>query len=329
MKLPRRRFLQLAAGVSAFSALSLTARAQDYPARPIRLVVPFPPGGAFDTIGRPWAEQMKSRLGTIVIENIGGGGGSVGAAQASRARPDGYTLLLGGATTHITEALLKNRPQFDPLKELEPISGIAITAFALAVHPSVPVNDLSELIAYAKANPGKLSYGSAGTGSLNHLTAEAFKLKVGLPDLIHVPYRGAGPAIADVLAGQIPMIVPAMTNLVLELHRAGKLRVLAVTHGTRLAAAPELPTAVEQGLTDLVTPNFIGVFAPAGTPNAIIDQIAKANLALLADEDYRQLLVSGTFEPHGGLNPDAYRRYVESEVARWTPIVAALALKID
>jgi tripartite-type tricarboxylate transporter receptor subunit TctC len=329
MKLPRRRFLQLAAGVSAFSALSLTARAQDYPTRPIRLVVPFPPGGAFDTIGRPWAEQMKSRLGTVIIENIGGGGGSVGAAQASRARPDGYTLLLGGATTHITEALLKNRPQFDPLKELEPISGIAITAFALAAHPSIPVNDLSELIAYAKANPGKLSYGSAGTGSLNHLTAEAFKLKVGLPDLIHVPYRGAGPAIADVLAGQIPMIVPAMTNLVLELHRAGKLRVLAVTHGTRLAAAPELPTAVEQGLTDLVTPNFIGVFAPAGTPNAIIDQIAKANLALLADEDYRQLLVSGTFEPHGGLNPDAYRRYVESELARWTPIVGALALKID
>jgi tripartite-type tricarboxylate transporter receptor subunit TctC len=329
MKLPRRRFLQLAAGVSAFSALSLTARAQDYPTRPIRLVVPFPPGGAFDTIGRPWAEQMKSRLGTVIIENIGGGGGSVGAAQASRARPDGYTLLLGGATTHITEALLKNRPQFDPLKELEPISGIAITAFALAVHPSIPVNDLSELIAYAKATPGKLSYGTAGTGSLNHLTAEAFKLKVGLPDLIHVPYRGAGPAIADVLAGQIPMIVPAMTNLVLELHRAGKLRVLAVTHGTRLAAAPELPTAVEQGLTDLVTPNFIGVFAPAGTPNAIIDQIAKANLALLADEDYRQLLVSGTFEPHGGLNPDAYRRYVESELARWTPIVGALALKID
>src|SRR5438445_1867737 len=298
-------------------------------ARPIRLVVPFPPGGAYDTIGRPWAEQMKSRLGTIVIENIGGGGGSLGAAQAARARADGYTLLLGGATTHIMEALLKNRPQFDPLKELEPISGIAITAFALAVHPSLPVNDLSELIAYAKANPGKLSYGSAGTGSLNHLPAEAFKLRVGLPDLIHVPYRGAGPAIADILAGQIPMIVPAMTNLVLELHRAGKLRILAVTHGTRLAAAPELPTAVEQGLTDLVAPNFVGVFAPAGTPKPIIDQIAKANLALLADEDYRQLLISGTFEPHGGLGPDAYRRYVESELARWSPIVATMGLKID
>jgi tripartite-type tricarboxylate transporter receptor subunit TctC len=329
MKLPRRRFLHLAAGISALPALSATASAQSYPTRPIRLVVPFPPGGAYDTIGRPWAEQMKTRLGTLVIENIGGGGGSLGAAQASRARPDGYTLLLGGATTHITEALLKNRPQFDSLKDLEPISGIAITAFALAVHPSVPVNDLNELIAYAKANPGKLSYGSAGTGSLNHLTAEAFKLRVGLPDLIHVPYRGAGPAIADILAGQIPMIVPAMTNLVLELHRAGKLRVLAVTHGTRLAAAPELPTAVEQGFTDLVAPNFVGVFAPAGTPKPIIDQIATANLALLADEDYRQLLVSGTFEPHGGLNPDAYRRYVENELARWTPIVTAMGLKID
>ena len=329
MKLPRRRFLHLVASVSALPALSATASAQNYPTRPIRLVVPFPPGGAYDTIGRPWAEQMKTRLGTLVIENIGGGGGSLGAAQASRARPDGYTLLLGGATTHITEALLKNRPQFDSLKDLEPISGIAITAFALAVHPSVPVNDLNELIAYAKANPGKLSYGSAGTGSLNHLTAEAFKLRVGLPDLIHVPYRGAGPAIADILAGQIPMIVPAMTNLVLELHRAGKLRVLAVTHGTRLAAAPELPTAVEQGFTDLVAPNFVGVFAPAGTPKPIIDQIAQANLALLADEDYRQLLISGTFEPHGGLNPDAYRRYVENELARWTPIVTAMGLKID
>jgi len=329
MRLPRRRFLQLATGACALPALSRIASAQSYPTRPIRLVVPFPPGGAFDTIGRPWADRMKSLLGAVIIENIGGGGGSVGAAQAARARADGYTLLLGGATTHITEALLKNRPQFDPLQDLEPISGVAITAFALAVHPSVPANNLEELVAYAKANPGKLSYGSAGTGSLHHLTAEAFKLRVGVPDLIHVPYRGAGPAIADILAGQIPMIVPAMTNIVLELHRAGKLKVLAVTHGTRLTAAPELPTAVEQGFTDLVAPNFVGVFAPAGTPKPIIEQVAQANLALLADGDYRQLLISGTFEPHGDLDPPAYRRYVENELARWAPIVKTLGLKID
>ncbi len=313
MRLPRRRFLQLAAAACALPAASRIASAQSYPTRPIRLVVPFPPGGAFDTIGRPWADRMKSLLGAVVIENIGGGGGSVGAAQAARARA----------------ALLKNRPQFDPLQDLEPMSGVAITAFALAVHPSVPANNLEELVAYAKANPGKLSYGSAGTGSLNHLTAEAFKLRVGIPDLIHVPYRGAGPAIADILAGQIPMIVPAMTNIVLELHRAGKLKVLAVTHGTRLTAAPELPTAVEQGFTDLVAPNFVGVFAPAGTPKPIIEQVAQANLALLADGDYRQLLISGTFEPHGDLDPQAYRRYVENEIARWAPIVKTLGLKID
>jgi tripartite-type tricarboxylate transporter receptor subunit TctC len=329
MKIPRREFLHLVAGAAVLPVASKIATAQTYPTRSIRLVVPFPPGGAFDTIGRPWAERIKPLLGTVIVENIGGGGGTVGAAQASRARPDGYTLLLGGATTHVTEALLKNRPQYDVLKDLEPISAIAITAFALAVHPSVPANNVKELIAYARANPGKLSYGSAGTGSLNHLSAEAFKLRAELPDLIHVPYRGAGPAIVDILAGQIPMIVPAMTNHVLELHRAGKLKVLAVTHGTRLAAAPELPTAVEQGLTDLVTPNFIGVFAPAGTPKPIIDQVAQANLALLADPDYRQLLVSGTFEPQPGLDPEAYRRYVESEIARWTPIVRAIGLKID
>jgi tripartite-type tricarboxylate transporter receptor subunit TctC len=329
MLVRRRQFLRLAAGAAALPGIAHTALAQAYPARPVRLVVPFPPGGAYDTIGRPWAERMKPLLGTVVVENIGGGGGAVGAAQAARARPDGYTLLLGGATTHVTEALLKNRPQFDPLKDLEPISAIAITAFAMAVHPSVPASNLKELIAYAKANPGKLSYGSAGTGSLNHLTGETFKLRVGLPDLIHVPYRGAGPAIVDILAGQVPMIVPAMTNHVLELHRAGKLKVLAVTHGTRLAAAPELPTAVEQGLTDLVTPNFIGVFAPAGTPKPIIDKVAQANLALLADRDYQELLVAGTFEPQAGLDPEAYRGYVESEIARWAPIVRTLALKID
>ena len=329
MNLRRRRFVRLMAGAAALASLPRVATAQVYPTRPIRFVVPFPPGGAYDTIGRPWAERIRPLLGTVVIENIGGGGGSVGAAQAARARPDGYTLLLGGATTHVTEALLKNRPQYDPLRDLEPISAIAITAFALAVHPSVPASNINELIAYAKANAGKLSYGSAGTGSLNHLTGETFKLRAGLPDLIHVPYRGAGPAIVDILAGQVPMIVPAMTNHVLELHRAGKLKVLAVTHGTRLAAAPELPTAVEQGMTDLITPNFIGVFAPAGTPKPIIDQVAEANLTLLADHDYLKLLVSGTFEPQPGLNPESYRRYVEAEIARWAPIVKTLELKID
>ena len=325
----RRDLLKL--GLTALSApvLARAAFAQTYPDRPVRLIVPFPPGGAFDTIGRPWADRMKNLLGTVVVENIGGGGGGVGAAQASRQRPDGYTLLLGGATTHITEGLLKTRPTFDPLKDLEPISGIAVTAFAIAVHPGVPIKDLKELVAYTKANPGKLQYGSAGHGSLNHLTGELFKLRAGIGDLVHVPYRGAGPALVDLIAGQIPMIVPAMTGHVLEFHKAGKLRVLAVTHGTRLAAAPELPTAVEQGFPDLITPNFIGVFAPAGTPKAIVDQVSQANLKLLAEKSYQELLVSGTFEIAPSESPAEYKRYVENEMNRWRPIVTSMGIKID
>ena len=316
--------------VAGSALLPHAAKAQSkYPDRPVKLVVPFPPGGAFDTVARPWADRIKNLFGTVVIENMGGAGGGVGAAYASRQRPDGYTLLLGGATTHITEGLLKSKPTYDPMKDLEPISPIAVTAFAIAIHPSVPAKDLKELVAHVKANPGKLSYGSAGHGSLNHLSGELFKLKTGITDMPHVPYRGAGPAIIDLIAGQIPVIVPAMTNHVLELHRSGKARILAVTNDKRLEAAAEIPTAVEQGVADLVTPNFIGVFAPAAVPAPIIDQIAQANIALLAQPDYQKLLVSGTFEPQPDLGPAAYRKYVEAEMARWAPIVKGLGIKLE
>ncbi len=192
----RRDFFAL--GVAALAARSLTlqpALAQSkYPDRPIRLVIPFPPGGGYDAVGRPWAEKMKSVLGTVVVENQGGGGSSLGAAAVARARPDGYTILLGGSSTHITEAILKSRPLYDPLKELEPISNVVVSVFALAIHPAVPARTLREFIDYAKANPGKLSYGHAGVGSLNHLTGELLKSLAGTPDIVHVPYRGSGPA---------------------------------------------------------------------------------------------------------------------------------------
>jgi tripartite-type tricarboxylate transporter receptor subunit TctC len=326
----RRDLLKFgAAGLSA-PLLARTAWAQaKYPDRPVRLIVPFPPGGAFDTIGRPWAERIKPLLGTMVVENIGGAGGGVGAAQATRSQPDGYTLLLGGATTHITEALLKTKPTYDPLKDLEAISPIAYTAFAIAVHPSVPAKDLKEFIAYTKTNPGKVSYGSAGHGSLNHLAGELFKIRAGLPDLTHVPYRGAGPGLTDLLAGQIPALVPAMTNIVLEHHKAGKLRILAVTNARRLAAAPEIPTAVEQGFTDLVAPNFIGVFAPTGLPRDIVATISAANLKLLAEKSYQDLLISGTFELEPLTTPAQYKQYVEAELTRWRPIVTTMGIKID
>ncbi len=256
-------------------------------------------------------------------------GRGVGAAQTTRSRPDGYTLLLGGATTHITEGLLKSKPTFDPLKDLEAVSPIAVTAFAIAVHPSVPAKNLKELIAQVKSNPGKMSWGSAGHGSLNHLTGELFKLRADLKDFPHVPYRGAGPGLTDLLAGQIPALVPAMTNIVYEHHKAGKLRILAATHHKRLAAAPDIPTAVEQGFPDIVAPNFIGIFTPAGVPRPIVDALSAANLKLLAEKSYQDHLISGTFELEPPTSPAQYRQYVESELARWRPIVTSMGIKID
>jgi len=228
----RRRDLIITLGSAALAARGLaatTARAAStYPERPVRLIIPFPPGGGFDAIGRPWADRIKPLLGTIVVENQGGGGSSLGAASVAHSSPDGYTLLLGGSSTHVTEAILKTRPLYDPMKDLDPISNIAVSPFALAVHPSIPAGTLSEFIDYNKANPGKLSYGHAGVGSLNHLTGELFKSLAGLPDLLQVPYRGSGPAIADALAGHVSMVVPAMTGQMIEFHRTDKLRILVV-----------------------------------------------------------------------------------------------------
>src|SRR5438552_8709552 len=271
------------AGLVAGTLAPYCAFAQaKYPDRPIRLVVPFPPGGGYDAVGRPWAEKIKPLLGTVVVENQGGGGSSLGAAAVARARPDGYTILLGGSSTHVTEAILKSRPLYDPIKDLEPISNVAVSAFALAVHPSVPARTLQEFVAHVRANPNKLSYGHAGVGSLNHLTGEMLKSLAGIPGLVQVPYRGSGPATTDTLAGQVAMVTPAVTAPLLEYHRTGKLRILAVTSPARLIAAPDIPTAVEAGVPGMVSQQLIGLFAPAGTPQAIIDQIASATRLALA-----------------------------------------------
>ena len=327
----RRRDL-LTLGAAALAARGLSASraraASGYPERPVRLIIPFPPGGGFDAIGRPWADRIKPLLGTIVVENQGGGGSSLGAATVAHSSPDGYTLLLGGSSTHVTEAILKTRPLYDPIKDLEPISNIAVSPFALAVHPSIPVTTLAKFIDYDKANRAKLSYGHAGVGSLNHLTGELFKSLAGLPDLLQVPYRGSGPAIADALAGHVSMVTPAVTGQMIEFHRTGKLRTLAVTSPKRLTAANDLPTAAES-LPGMISQQLIGLFAPAGTATAIIGQIAQANHALLAEVDYQKMLIETGFEPDVDSSPDIFRHRIEAEIAKWTPIVQELGIKID
>jgi len=329
MRLPRRRFLRLSAGAAALLAVFRMALGQAYPTRPIRLVIPFPPGGAFDAVGRPWAEKMKPLLGTVVVENIGGGGASIGAAGVARAQPDGYTILLGGTLPHVNEALLKSRPLYDPIRDLDPIAGIAANVLCIAVHPSVPVRTLEELIVYAKANPGKLSYGHAGVGSIQHLTGELFKSLAGTPGIVDVPYRGTGPLVTDLVGGQVPMGTPGVTGQVLEFHRSGKLRILAVTSPTRLIAAPELPTAVELGFPGMIVRGSIGLFAPAGTPIGIINQIAQATRTAVAEPAFQRMLIDAGIEPILDSDPEKFRRSLAADVALWTPVVKALGIKID
>jgi tripartite-type tricarboxylate transporter receptor subunit TctC len=327
----RRRDL-LTGGVAAFSA-PLLARPvfgqAKYPDHPIRLVVPFPPGGGYDAVGRPFADKMKPLLGSMVVENMGGGGSSLGAAAVARARPDGYTILLGGSSTHVTEAVLKSRPLYDPLKDLEPIANLVLSAFALAIHPSVPARTLKEFIDYAKANPGKLSYGHAGVGSLNHLTGEMLKALTQTPTIVHVPYRGSGPATADTLSGQVQMVTPAVTAPLLEYHRTGKLRILAVTSPKRLIAAPDIPTAVEAGVPNMISEQSIGLFAPAGTPGTIIEQVYQASRSVLAEQGFQRMLIESGFEPDLDSNPQAFRRLIEADIARWAPLVTAIGVRLD
>jgi tripartite-type tricarboxylate transporter receptor subunit TctC len=327
----KRRDL-LALGLATLSARALAPRAAvaqpRFPERPIRLVIPFAPGGVYDAVGRPWAERMKTALGTMIVENQGGGGGSLGAATVARAQPDGYSLLLGGIGPLVINPIAASRTPYDPIKDFEPISILVVTAFSVAVHPALPVRTLTELLDYAKSNPGKLSYGSAGVGSGNHLTGELLKSLTGV-DIVHVPYRGAGLAITDLVGGQIPMIMANVTGQVIELHRAGKLRMLAVSSPNRLIAAPDIPSAGEAGLPGLISRNFIGVLAPARTPQAIVTQISQATRIAMADRDLQQIFISSGLEPSQDSSPEQARRFLEEEIARWTPIIKSIGLKLD
>lgn len=329
MNLRRRTLLQLTVGIAAQAAASRIVRAQTYPTRPIRLVIPFPPGGAFDAVGRPLADQMKGLLGVVVVENVGGGGGSIGAAAVAHARPDGYTLLLGGTLPHVNEALLKSTPLYDPVKDLDPITAVAANVLCIAVHPSVPAVTLKEFIAYANANPGKVSYGHAGVGSIQHLTGELFKSLTGTREIVPVPYRGTGPVVTDLVAGQIPMGIPGITRQVLEFHRAGRLRILAVTSSKRLVAAPDLPTAAELGFPQLTVRGSIGLLAPTGTPQAIIKQIAQATHAAVDQPWWQQMLIDGGIEPIVDSDPENFGRSLAADVALWSPVVKALGVRID
>jgi tripartite-type tricarboxylate transporter receptor subunit TctC len=300
-----------------------------YPDRPIRLVVPFSPGGATDVVGRLWAQMMKPLIGTVVTENRRGGGGVTGAAEVARAQPDGHTLLFGNTSTQVLIPAIMSNPPYKPLQDFAGIYILCSAPTTIVVHASVPANSLAELIAYAKANPGRLSYGSAGAGTMTNLAGELFKQLIGAPDIVHIPYKGSAPGITDLASGHIPMMTPNVGAPLLDFHRAGKVRILAVAATARIKAAPDIPTAIEAGLAGMIAGNLNGVFAPAGVPNDIIEEIADAKRKVVADVQLQKILVSSGFEPILDSGPAATRRFIAQELMRWTPIIKATGFRME
>ena len=323
----RRNLLKY--GLASLSAAALPAPALAYPDRNIRMIVPFSAGGATDVAARLWAEKMKNGLGTVVIENKGGGGGAIGTAEVARSQPDGHTLVFGNTSTQVLIPALLEKPPYDPVKDFAGVYIVCLSPTCIVVHESVPAKTLSELIAYAKSNPTKLSYGSAGTGTMTNLSGELFKELIGVPTITHIPYKGSAPGVADLASGHIPMMTPNVGGPLLDFHRTGRVRILAVASRQRIKAAPDIPTAIEAGLPDMVAANFNGLFAPAGTPKAILDKITELTRTAMADEQMQKTLIASGFEPLVDSGPEAAQHMVIEELARWRPIMKATGFKID
>jgi tripartite-type tricarboxylate transporter receptor subunit TctC len=321
--------LEQAAGAAALIALPRDATANDYPTRPIRLVIPYAAGASGDQIGRPWVRKMESLLGPTYVENIGGAGGAVGCLAVAQSAPDGYSLLLGNVSTHVMIPLASARPAYDPVRDFRAIYRLITSALAFAVHPSLPAKNLQELAAFARANPGKLSYGTPGAGTGNHLVGEMFKQRASAPDIVHVPYRGMGPAINDVIGGQIFLAISVVSAPLLELNQAGKLRILAVTSERRLGGAPDIPTAVESGMPELRYAGWFGLFAPRATPGTIVERIAKATRVSMSDPVLQETYRSQGLEPDTDSSPDTFQRLVEEELIRLAPVINSIGLRRD
>jgi tripartite-type tricarboxylate transporter receptor subunit TctC len=314
----------LAASITA----SATAMAQErYPVRPVRLVIPAVAGGVHDVIGRIWAERIKPHFGAVVIDNRGGGGGLIAATEVARAQPDGYSLLMGSTTTHVLLTPVLANPPYDPVKDFSAVTVFAYSSTSVVIHPSVPARTLKELIDYAKANPGKLSYGSAGNGSITNLAGELFKQRAGGLDIVHVPYKGIGQVLVDLLSGQIPMMSANATAQILELNRSGKLRILSVNSQRRIRGAPDIPTSIEAGLPGMLAQTTFGIFAPAGTAKPILERLNQVTQQVLADEMFQQELLKLGFEPLAGVGPDKAAGVFQNELVRWTPILKTVSTR--
>jgi tripartite-type tricarboxylate transporter receptor subunit TctC len=319
----------------AFAALCLgvlltPALAQDaYPTRTIRLIVPFPAGGATDVFARQYATRMGAILGqTMIVENKAGAAGAIGSVEAARAPADGYTLLFGTASTHALYNLLSKNPQFDSLKDFSPIAIIGSSPAVIVVHPSQSA-DLKALVTSVKANPGKLQYGSPGTGTFLHLTGEMFKTEAGKLDIQHIPYKGSAPAMNDLLGNQIGMLIDTLGTS-LQQFRAGTVRILAVASPKRSALAPDIPTVDEAlGMKGFDAGLWNTVVAPAATPAPVIAKLSEATTRLMTDAGFQEQLRKIGIDPITDSTPASARAFIEKERKRFKPVVEAAGVQLD
>lgn len=311
-------------------AFARPALAQErYPARPVRLIVPFAPGGPTDVFGRRFAERFGRVIGqTVVVENRAGAGGMVGAQEAARARPDGYTLMFHASSSAVTSPLAYRRPLYDPLRDFAQIAVLGIVPFVLAVGPQLGVSTLAQLVEKIRERPGALSFGSSGVGTSNHLAGELFLARAGGLRAEHIPYRGSGPAIQDMVAGTTAFMVDTFSTLA-GLYRDQRIRIPAALHERRLTAAPEIPTSVEQGIRDAESGTFNILAAPAGTPADIIAALGDAVRRSMADEAFRRELEVLSIEPVLDSTPAQTARFIQAEMDKWRPVVQATGVSIE
>ncbi|AZG06620.1 tripartite tricarboxylate transporter substrate binding protein [Pigmentiphaga sp. H8] len=317
----------IASALCASLVLPVAAHAQSYPSRPIKLVVPFPPGGATDMLGRIMADKLAERLGQpVIVENKPGAGGTIGSLQVARAQADGHTLVLGVTGTHAISHSLYSKPAYDPVRDFAAISRLVTGSQVLVVNPAVPATSLATFIGHLRAHPGKLTYGSSGNGTALHLTGELFAMHTGT-DMLHVAYKGTAELVTALLSGQIDAVFASPSNVVSYLD-TGRLRFLATTGSGRDPKLASVPTMREAGLPDFEVLSWQGLFAPAGTPPAIVDRLHAATVAILSLPDVRDALTAHGFVA-SPMTPQAFQAFVSSEKDRWRAVVQRAGVRVD
>jgi tripartite-type tricarboxylate transporter receptor subunit TctC len=316
------RRLRLLLALCALSAAQ--AFAQGWPARPVRLIVPFPPGGSTDLAARTLAEKLTRSLGAqFVVENRAGGGGAIGTTAVARAAPDGYTILFAADPVTTLFLVVKNL-EFDTLRDFAPVTQVTTQPLAVAVHASLPATTVEELVAYAKANPGKLSFAHSGTGTGQHFSGELLKKMAGI-DIVHVPYKGGGPAVQDLVAGQVPMGVLGSTPLIPH-HKSGRIRILAFTSKERFAPMREIPTLHESGFAGFDTTQWLGLLAPRGTAADIVQRLHHASAEALALPEVTARLAQAALQPVGN-SPREFEAVIHADIERWSKLARELGIE--